>query len=73
MLRKECSAWEVTMHCPYCGVDYSESENCLCLPPVRAGKIELAPQPAGPWGEADREWSLRKEDVASPAPFINLV
>jgi hypothetical protein len=62
------------MHCPYCGVDYSESENCLCLPPVRTGKVvELSSKPAGPWGDADGEWSLRREDVVSTAPFINLV
>ena len=62
------------MHCPYCCADYGEGETCLCLPPVRAGKmVEPSVKPAGPWGEADQEWSLRRDDAASTAPFINLV
>jgi hypothetical protein len=34
---------------------------------------ELSAKPAGPWGEADPEWSLRKNDAVSTAPFINMV
>lgn len=59
------------MHCAYCGVDYEENETCLCLPPVRAGKLE-GPKADGPWGEADVKWSVREQTVPV-APFINLV
>ncbi len=60
------------MHCVYCGVDYEENETCLCLPPVRAGKLETPAKADGPWGEADVKWSVR-EQTASVAPFINLI
>jgi hypothetical protein len=52
-------AWEVAMHCAYCGVDYNSEEACLCLPSVRAGKVEDAASAkvTGPWGEATAEWS----------------
>jgi hypothetical protein len=60
------------MHCIYCGVDYEENETCLCLPPVRSGKMEAPTRADGPWGEADVNWSVR-DQTASVAPFINLV
>lgn len=60
------------MHCVYCGVDYDEGETCLCLPPVRAGRVEPPMKADCAWGEADPKWSVREHPV-SVAPFINLV
>jgi hypothetical protein len=60
------------MHCVYCGVDYEENETCLCLPPVRSGKVEGPTKAECAWGEADMKWSVREQSV-SVAPFINLV
>lgn len=60
------------MHCVYCGVDYDDNETCLCLPPVRAGKLETDQRPECAWGEADLRWSVRDHAV-TVAPFVNLV
>ena len=50
------------MRCVYCGIEYSLTNACLCLPQVESGGSSSdQPKVEGPWGEAAREWSLACE------------
>lgn len=47
------------MRCIYCGIEYSLNDACLCLPHMEPiGSWSDQPKVQGPWGEAEREWSL---------------